>query len=360
MKSKERLISELMLEEADTVPVSIRLNPNTSHMLGDTFFRWALKHTDSIFRLGLGEGIFYSSKTRYHVQRLKVNKEQLIQKITIETPKGPLTCLTRITKWGSDWTIKPFIENENDIEKFLSIPDESFKPDIHTYLKLKRSVNNYCLIFITLSDAIGVVASLFKLNTFLKYCLTRLDLIKEMVYSVAGRIESYIEYLLAKGVGPVYEIFGPEYVSQTFLRPEYFKELVLGVDRKLVKLIHEYGYLVGMHCHGRIRSVLNDIANTGFDALHPIEEPPRGDITLSEAKELVGHKICLIGNIPHGLLEKGTSNEVREFCLYAIKSAAPGGGYIMEPTATPLKSTKKENLIELVKTGRRYGKYPLC
>ncbi len=360
MQQKERLLTALLLEEPDVVPVSIRLNPGILSTFGRRFFEWALENTSSLFRISLSPNIFYApSYVRYRSYIIASRESYILLKLTLETPKGCLSSIVRETSSEGSWVVKPFISNEEDIDRFLSIPEDVPMPRFEEYDRWVRILGDRALICITFLDAIGVVASLFRLNDFLKVCIEKLHLIKEMVRSVSRRIELFIEKLLEKGLGPLYEIVGPEYVCQTFFKPSYFMELALSVDHALVKLVHEYGYLIGMHCHGKIRAVLEEIARAGFDALHPVEEPPGGDVTLAEAKKLIGHKLCLIGNIPHGLLDSSTPKEVVNACHKAIKVAAPGGGYILEPTATPLASSKVENLVAMARAGRLYGKYPV-
>ena len=65
----------------------------------------------------------------------------------------------------------------------------------------------------------------------------------------------------------------------------YFPRYVVERDREATKVIHETGNLSVIHCHGRLSAVLEMIADTGADAVEPIETLPMStaDVTLAEA-----------------------------------------------------------------------------
>ncbi|MHA1241052.1 MAG: uroporphyrinogen decarboxylase family protein [Promethearchaeota archaeon] len=73
-------------------------------------------------------------------------------------------------------------------------------------------------------------------------------------------------------------------------------------------------------------------------------------------KKKVGDKLCLIGNIDvaHDLTY-GTKEEVFK---HAIKTAGPGGGYIVSP-ANMHPTVKVDNLRWMVEATKKFGDYPI-
>jgi hypothetical protein len=53
---------------------------------------------------------------------------------------------------------------------------------------------------------------------------------------------------------------------------------------EMTRLIHARGAKVRLHCHGKMRHVLDMILETGCDGIDPCEPPPDGDIELDEVK----------------------------------------------------------------------------
>lgn len=114
-----------------------------------------------------------------------------------------------------------------------------------------------------------------------------------------------------------------------------------------------------MHCHGKISRILENIASIGIDGLHPLEPPPSGDVDLEDAKKRIGDKFCIIGNVQLDTLVRCGREKIEMECREAIRKAAPGGGFILEPTATPLPDTPIENILAFINAGRDNGRYKL-
>jgi uroporphyrinogen decarboxylase len=82
------------------------------------------------------------------------------------------------------------------------------------------------------------------------------------------------------------------------------------------------------------------------------------DVDPAFAKEKVGDRMCLVGNLsPSGVLKDGTPEEVEEACRQVIKKAAPGGGFILGSSGSVARYTPMENLEAMVRACERYGTY---
>ena len=81
----------------------------------------------------------------------------------------------------------------------------------------------------------------------------------------------------------------------------------------------------------------------------------RGDIF--EAHHKLGHKFCLSGGIPNGLLSYGKPDQVREYGRKVIDGVARDGGYIMDASAIMQADTSIENLRALTEFTRDHGSY---
>ena len=102
------------------------------------------------------------------------------------------------------------------------------------------------------------------------------------------------------------------------------------------------------------------MSDMGIDAIDPLEPPPDGDITLKEAREVLGDKVVLIGNIEERLFEIGTKDDIEIAVKVAIEEGASKGPFILCPTAmpltTPLDKKIQENIIHYIDCGIKYGK----
>ena len=96
-----------------------------------------------------------------------------------------------------------------------------------------------------------------------------------------------------------------------------------------------------------------------IDATDPLEPPPDGDVTLTEARKILGQKITLFGNIEERLFEIGDKNDVEKAVQKAIEEGAANGPFVLCPTAmplnTPLDKKIQANIIHYIDCGLKYG-----
>ncbi|HEY5532475.1 MAG TPA: uroporphyrinogen decarboxylase family protein [Candidatus Anoxymicrobiaceae bacterium] len=147
------------------------------------------------------------------------------------------------------------------------------------------------------------------------------------------------------------------YRSGPMLNPRMIEELFGDSYRRVTETAHALGMKIVIHSCGNTESLLERFADWGFDAVHPLE--PTAGMELSRAKELIGDRMCLIGNIDvsHVLVD-ASREEVFEAVRHAIHDAGPGGGYILGPDHSH-PAISVERLRWMVEAGREYGRYPL-
>jgi hypothetical protein len=97
--------------------------------------------------------------------------------------------------------------------------------------------------------------------------------------------------------------------------------------------------------------------------LEVIQDIPRGktmwmvdQTDMAKAKETLGKKACLIGNVSSSMLKLGTPQDVRDYVKKLIDTAGKGGGFIMSNGAF-FDEAKPENVKAMVDVAREYGVY---
>ena len=97
--------------------------------------------------------------------------------------------------------------------------------------------------------------------------------------------------------------------------------------------------------------------------LEIIKDMPRGKVIwyfevmdMAKAKEVLGDRACIAGNLPVSLLCTGTPQEVKEGCRRLIETCAKGGGYILTGAAS-MNEGNPENLRAMMEAAKEYGVY---
>jgi hypothetical protein len=147
------------------------------------------------------------------------------------------------------------------------------------------------------------------------------------------------------------------YKSGPMVNPKLLKELYEDSYRRFVETAHALGMKTMIHSCGNISELLPWIADCGFDGVNPLE--PTAGVDLAAAKQAVGDRICLMGNIDvTHILVDADKDEVFAAVRQAIADAGSGGGYILAPDHDHA-GMSVERLRWMVEAGREYGRYPL-
>jgi len=147
------------------------------------------------------------------------------------------------------------------------------------------------------------------------------------------------------------------YKSGPMLNPRMLEELFGDGYRRITETAHSLGMKIVIHSCGNTASLLPWMADCGFDGVHPLE--PTAGVDLAAAKEAVGDRICLIGNIDIShVLVNGSKEEVFEAVREAIADAGKGGGYILA-AAHSHEAVTVDRLRWMLDADKEYGLYPL-
>lgn len=135
---------------------------------------------------------------------------------------------------------------------------------------------------------------------------------------------------------------GSEWLTPPMGSPKLYEELVHDFERPIIERVHAAGAISHVHCHGNVRSTLETVIERGGDYFEPVEPPPDGDITFSEAKALAGGRITLGGNIEARVLE----NESADVVERAVRDAFEGGKdrMVLHNSAGPISALTQKAL----------------
>ncbi len=97
--------------------------------------------------------------------------------------------------------------------------------------------------------------------------------------------------------------------------------------------------------------------------LEYLRELPKGKVVawfdktdMFKAKEVLGDRVCLMGNVPSSLLSVGTPQEVKDYSKKLIDIVGDGGGFIMSG-GTAIANVKPELVKLWIDYTREYGVY---
>ena len=137
----------------------------------------------------------------------------------------------------------------------------------------------------------------------------------------------------------------------------HFLEFMQPYEKECVDAAHEAGYMVSFHNCGRATLFLEDIADTGPDAVETLtSNRSSGDVDLADAKARIGDRVCLFGGFNEHLLNEGDEATVKEEVARCLDAAMDGGGYVLRSTGQ-IFFTKPGMIEVMCDTARDLGVY---
>ncbi len=142
--------------------------------------------------------------------------------------------------------------------------------------------------------------------------------------------------------------------SNDFISPADFRKLSFPSLKRLVELLAAEGIASVLHLDGnwdRNLEILRELP-----AGHVVAEFD-GTTDIFKAKEVIGDRICIYGDVPANLLALGSPAEVDEYCHRLIEEVGRGGGFILGTGCELAPNAKPENVRAMLESVTRYGYY---
>jgi hypothetical protein len=286
----------------------------------------------------------------------------------IDTPINPILELTRTTTWTENgntyekktiqarnrrliqttrrdpgvntvWQVEHLLKDLDDLKAFLELPwpDPAGIPDTRRVLAAESELGDSGIVMIDTGDPICAAAALFDLGTYTVLASTESRWFRELLELFAKGIFYRTQAVATALPGRLWRIYGPEYASPPYLHPVHFHDYVTKYDQEMVRMIESSGGYARIHCHGRLRLILDEICATGCTGLDPIEPPPQGDVELSYVRKKYGEQMVLFGNLEASDLENLPSDQFEIKIRKAIREGTrgKGRGFVLMPSSCP-------------------------
>jgi len=348
MTSRDRLLCAFGGGKPDRLPVYVRgvnvLDPawiDTKHPSFRPLADYVSRHCDLLAHANPrvhGGARFLSADVSALAAGQRVVSDDGQRRVVedyLVTPKGEITHRTTLVKDQPGLASKYWIEDEDDVDKVLSIPYAPPEIDCSPIPARQQDVGDRALVIAATSSPIFQVYMLLGSERLCLWSIDKRDVVRRLLGVVTDRWRYQMEAMLAQGCGPIIGSIGEEVITPPLHPPADFQEFIVDVQKPVYDRFRAKGVLIHTHCHGNLQHVLGLFHHMGVTSLHPVETPPMGDITLDEFRRQVGTDICIKGNVQIGDLFSQTPDQIRAFCRHTIDVAGRDGALILAPSASP-------------------------
>lgn len=137
-----------------------------------------------------------------------------------------------------------------------------------------------------------------------------------------------------------------------WMSPKQFETFYWPSMKKVMDALIEEGLICMLFAEGSYNT-----------RLEMVDDFPKGSVVwwfdqtdMAKAKQILGNKFCIQGNVPSSLLVTGSPSEVKNRCRGLIESCGKGGGYILSAGCVA-ENPRLENLKAMISAVREFGIY---
>ncbi|MEM2239852.1 MAG: uroporphyrinogen decarboxylase family protein [Candidatus Bathyarchaeia archaeon] len=321
MKSRERVLRALDLEEPDRVPMFELEFQYPELVCGKPYILWS------------GYGSWEQTVFRDILSKMKIEED-----------------IAKVTRHNTEVLVETCSKLGYDVFR------PSFVPDPLEAIRYARKIApDLAIMGNSPGTGLGIPdgKSMFHI---VKWAYTNPEGLRRIAEDRVRRSLEYIRLQVEAGAEIIVDCTDYALKSGPFFKPEFYHKVVFPLIKILVDEAHRVGAFFIQHTDGNLWPIIDGLINTGIDALHSID--PSAGMSLKEVKEKYGDRIALCGNVDAAnTLFLGSPEDVAYEARNCIRNAAYGGGYFLTSSNCIYRGVPIDNTLALVKTGLKYGRY---
>lgn len=148
------------------------------------------------------------------------------------------------------------------------------------------------------------------------------------------------------------------YAGSSFISPDVYQQMVAPSIKRIAIGLREKRVFSYIHNCGFTNDRLELEADTGVDGIECMDPPPLGNVELADAKQRVGNRIFLKGNIDSvNILYRGTDQQVRDEIIRQLRIGKLGGRYILSSACSIAPEVPPERIHWMVALAEEWGRY---
>ncbi len=246
----------------------------------------------------------------------------------------------------------PWIAGKNDLGPLSEVPDYFYDTIDQVRAKTNGEVSVHGEVFSPFTHYLELIGYQ---NAIIGLVKNR-DKVKALLDRLTEAAIAWAVGQARHGVDAV--LISSAFAGGGFISPKMYAEFVLPYEQRLADAVRECDVPVYTHTCGKIGDRLELMEQTHTMGIDTLDPHPLGNVELSDAKNGVGQRLFLKGNMNSvSLLEYTTMEQVIAEASERIRIGMPGGGYIFSTSNcvyTGMALRRYELILDL---WRREGRY---
>ncbi len=343
MTHKERMAAFSKGEEIDRIPITVRMGEPAVTLYGVSMHDYA-----------------YDPKVMTEVEVNNFRKFGFDSASISISLRGLAEAMGSVIEYGgrnipyvSDYFVKT-LEDIDKLEVIDPLKDGRIPLVIEAYDRIVDEIGDEIGVGFGLAGPISVAANLCGAENMLRWCVKAPEAVEKMLDIITESNNAIIDEMAKRGSGIS---FSDPVSSTSLLRKKQFDRFSLPFfQRNVDHVIEKINKKPGLHVCGKSKELWDDLSSTGISnfSIDNIED-------LAEAKEIMGDKVVITGNVPpFEVLNIGNREMIFNSVRECIKKAwdSPKGFILCSGCQVPM-NTPAENFQSFKDAGVYYGTYPI-
>lgn len=263
-------------------------------------------------------------------------------------------CTMRYPEGDVPQVIETIVQGPDDLDK-ISVPDPFATGRLPVHMKtvelIKREVGDRAPIFAYVPGPFTLAGQLCGASKLMTSTLRDPRFVHDLTEITAAASVRYAEANVDAGVDVV--VVSDPTASLSLISPKMFDTFAAPRIKQVLDAAADKGAVISLHVCGQTTPILELMCDTGAQILEVDHL-----VDLGEAKQKVGHRVCLQGNInPADPLFTGTPEAVDRAVQRCLEQAAAGGRFILSSGCEIPPLAPIANIAAMVRATHEYGTY---
>lgn len=248
----------------------------------------------------------------------------------IETPVGSIRCSAKYTAAGNtSFLVEHLVKTEEDLKVILWIEENT-----HFELTDQTSVRETLAL-----DGLAVGMLIPRGKTAFQSMIEHSVGTEEMAYMLADHpdtVETLVKTMIEKDLEAVrlaaesdYEYFITwEDSSTQNYSPAMYDRFIAPEIKGYCDILAAHGKHYIQHACGHVKGLLKSMKDSGVAAVESISTQPTGNVTLREAREIIGGDMGIVGGIEPTMFLNLSPRQLEPY-VYDVIDSCQGGPFVL-------------------------------
>jgi len=270
------------------------------------------------------------------------------------TDRFGIQCRVTDTSWPLGMSISAIEADEEFLEKIRNtkITDD----DIREVKEAVDEAGGEIAVFGGCRSAFGFLFIALGFENLSIAMYEEPELLKELVQAADDYWTEVGLRLIEAGCDALYVADDMGMNGHTLIAPDMLREFFLPSLKKQVETWKAAGGRVLFHSCGNINAVLEDLADTGIDAITNIQV--RAGMDLADTKKRIGDRVTIVGNIDAtDVMCQPDRQIIREAIRNTVETAGKDGALIIATDHSFHEGIPEENVLYFIEAAKELGKF---